>query len=99
MTQPLGSKASLLPYMCLILSSSLAGSGPQKRDQGRQPVLPGDPEQEDHGEEEELGSLPDPSAPLDGENSAIRTRAPIHLALPGPLFMEGLADSALEDGE
>ncbi|XP_058516438.1 rho guanine nucleotide exchange factor 11 isoform X4 [Ochotona princeps] len=77
----------------------LGGSGPQKRDQGKQPVLPGDPEQEDHGEEEELGALPDPSATLDGENSTIGTRAPIHLALPGPLFMEGLADSALEDVE
>ncbi|XP_077798190.1 rho guanine nucleotide exchange factor 11 isoform X36 [Macaca mulatta] len=37
--------------------------------------------------------------PGDGENRGIRTRNPIHLAFPGPLFMEGLADSALEDVE
>nr|XP_017201265.1 rho guanine nucleotide exchange factor 11 isoform X7 [Oryctolagus cuniculus] len=75
-----------------------AGPGPPQRGQGMQPVLLGDPEQRGHGEEE-LGALPDPPAPLGGENSTIRTRDPFHLALPGPLFMEGLADSALEDVE
>lgn len=31
---------------------------------------------------------------LEGEK-----KDPVQLALPGPLFIEGLADSALEDGE
>uniref|UniRef100_A0A2K5CC14 Rho guanine nucleotide exchange factor 11 n=1 Tax=Aotus nancymaae TaxID=37293 RepID=A0A2K5CC14_AOTNA len=75
------------------------GAGPQQRVQGKHPVLLEDPEQEGSVEEEELGVLPCPSTSLDGENRGIRTRNPIHLAFPGPLFMEGLADSALEDVE
>nr|XP_037853649.1 rho guanine nucleotide exchange factor 11 isoform X7 [Chlorocebus sabaeus] len=75
------------------------GTGPQQRVQGKHPVLLEDPEQEGSAEEEELGVLPCPSTSLDGENRGIRTRNPIHLAFPGPLFMEGLADSALEDVE
>lgn len=50
-------------------------------------------------EEEELGALPHSSASLDSEPRGSRTRDPILLPLPGPLFMEGLADAALEDGE
>ncbi|XP_020140564.1 rho guanine nucleotide exchange factor 11 isoform X2 [Microcebus murinus] len=75
------------------------GTEPQQRVQGKHPVLLEDPEQEGSVEEEELGVLPHPSASLDEENRGTLRRAPIHLALPGPLFMEGLADSALEDVE
>ncbi|PNI30281.1 ARHGEF11 isoform 3 [Pan troglodytes] len=75
------------------------GTGSQQRVQGKHQVLLEDPEQEGSAEEEELGVLPCPSTSLDGENRGIRTRNPIHLAFPGPLFMEGLADSALEDVE
>ncbi|PNJ56839.1 ARHGEF11 isoform 3 [Pongo abelii] len=75
------------------------GTGSQQRIQGKHPVLLEDPEQEDSAEKVELGVLPCPSTSLDGENRGIRTRNPIHLAFPGPLFMEGLADSALEDVE
>ena len=57
-----------------------------------------DPEQEGSNEGE-LGALPHPSASLDGENRGGLTRDPILLPLPGPLFMEGLAHSALEDVE
>ncbi|XP_005411789.1 PREDICTED: rho guanine nucleotide exchange factor 11 isoform X4 [Chinchilla lanigera] len=78
----------------------LAG-GPetQQRVQGKQPVPPEEPEQEGSAGEEELEALPLPSTSLNGENRGIRTRDPVGLALPGPLFMEGLADSALEDVE
>ncbi|XP_021564117.1 rho guanine nucleotide exchange factor 11 [Carlito syrichta] len=75
------------------------GTRPQQRAQGKHPVPLEDPEQEGSIEEEELGVLPHPSASLDGENRGIRARDSIHLALPGPLFMEGLAESALEDVE
>lgn len=50
-------------------------------------------------EDEELEALPHPSASLNSEYRGSRTRDPILLPLPGPLFMEGLADAALEDGE
>ncbi|XP_064138815.1 rho guanine nucleotide exchange factor 11 isoform X6 [Loxodonta africana] len=76
-----------------------ADIGPQQRIRGTHPVLPEDPEQEGTGEEEKLGALPHPSSSLVGENTGIRTRDPIHLPLPGPLFMEGLAEAALEDVE
>ncbi|XP_028344556.1 rho guanine nucleotide exchange factor 11-like isoform X3 [Physeter macrocephalus] len=75
------------------------GTGPQQRVKGKHPVLLEGPEQEGSIEEEELGTLPHPSASLDGENRGSRTRDPILLPLPGPLFMEGLADAALEDVE
>lgn len=57
------------------------------------------PEQPGRVEEEEVHALPHPAASLDVENRASRTRDPILLPLPDPLFMEGLADAALEDGE
>ncbi|XP_064226625.1 rho guanine nucleotide exchange factor 11-like isoform X4 [Aotus nancymaae] len=79
--------------------SSKAGTGPEQRVQGKHPVLLEDPKQEGSAEEEELGVLPCPSTSLDGENRGVRTRNPIHLAFPDPLFMEGLTDSALEDVE
>ncbi|XP_064226620.1 rho guanine nucleotide exchange factor 11-like isoform X2 [Aotus nancymaae] len=75
------------------------GTGPEQRVQGKHPVLLEDPKQEGSAEEEELGVLPCPSTSLDGENRGVRTRNPIHLAFPDPLFMEGLTDSALEDVE
>ncbi|XP_058910118.1 rho guanine nucleotide exchange factor 11 isoform X4 [Kogia breviceps] len=75
------------------------GTGPQQRVKGKHPVLLEGSEQEGSIEEEELGTLPHPSASLDGENRGSRTRDPILLPLPGPLFMEGLADAALEDVE
>ncbi|XP_023569430.1 rho guanine nucleotide exchange factor 11 isoform X3 [Octodon degus] len=75
------------------------GPGTQQGVQGKQPVPPKEPEQEGSAEEEELEALPLSSTSLNGENKGIRTRDPIGLALPGPLFMEGLADSALEDVE
>uniref|UniRef100_A0A8C0CFX0 Rho guanine nucleotide exchange factor 11 n=1 Tax=Balaenoptera musculus TaxID=9771 RepID=A0A8C0CFX0_BALMU len=75
------------------------GTGPQQRVKGKHPVLLEGPEPEGSIEEEELGTLPHPSASLDGENRGSRTRDPILLPLPGPLFMEGLADAALEDVE
>ncbi|XP_037681586.1 rho guanine nucleotide exchange factor 11 isoform X4 [Choloepus didactylus] len=74
------------------------GTGPQQRVKVKHPVLREDPEQEGSMEEEEPGALSYPSASLDRENTGIRTRNPIHLPLPGPLCVEGLADSALEDG-
>ncbi|XP_077757294.1 rho guanine nucleotide exchange factor 11 isoform X5 [Canis aureus] len=74
------------------------GPGPQQRVRGKHPGQLEDPEQES-SIEEELGALPHPSASLDGESRGGRTRGPILLPLPGPLFMEGLADSALEDVE
>ncbi|XP_047406031.1 rho guanine nucleotide exchange factor 11 isoform X10 [Sciurus carolinensis] len=70
------------------------GTGLQQRVQGKQPRPPEDPEQESSTEEEESGAMPHLPASLDGEK-----RDPIQLALPGPLFIEGLADSALEDVE
>ncbi|XP_042537625.1 rho guanine nucleotide exchange factor 11 isoform X1 [Dipodomys spectabilis] len=70
---------------------------------GLQQGIQGKPEKterrEGSTEKEELGTLSHPSPCGDGENRDIRTRDPIHLVLPGPLFMEGLADSALEDVE
>ncbi|XP_035577902.1 rho guanine nucleotide exchange factor 11 isoform X2 [Zalophus californianus] len=75
-----------------------AGTGPQPRAKGKHPALLEDPEQEG-SLEEELGALPHPSAALDGENRGGRTRDPILLPLPVPLFLDGLADSALEDVE
>lgn len=60
---------------------------------------PEEPEQRGSAEEEELEALPLAPTSLNGENRGIRTRDLINLALPGPLFMEGLADSALEDGK
>ncbi|XP_045640767.1 rho guanine nucleotide exchange factor 11 isoform X5 [Ursus americanus] len=75
-----------------------AGTGPQQRVEGKHAGLLDDPEQEG-SIEGELGALPHPSASLDGENRGGRTRDPILLPLPGPLFTEGLADSALEDVE
>ncbi|XP_021105025.1 rho guanine nucleotide exchange factor 11 isoform X7 [Heterocephalus glaber] len=75
------------------------GPGTQQRVQGKQPVPPEEPEQEGNAVEGELAALPLPSAALSGENVGVGTRDPIALALPGSLFMEGLADSALEDVE
>ncbi|XP_032173965.1 rho guanine nucleotide exchange factor 11 isoform X7 [Mustela erminea] len=75
-----------------------AGPGPQQRARGTHPVLPEDSEREG-SLEEELGALPHPSMSADGEHRGGRTRDPILLPLPGPLFTEGLADSALEDVE
>ncbi|XP_045838464.1 rho guanine nucleotide exchange factor 11 isoform X7 [Meles meles] len=75
-----------------------AGPGPQQRVKGMHPVGPEDPEREG-SLEEELRALPRPSTSLDGEHRGGRTRDPILLPLPGPLFTEGLADSALEDVE
>ncbi|XP_059269593.1 rho guanine nucleotide exchange factor 11 isoform X8 [Mustela nigripes] len=75
-----------------------AGPGPQQRARGTHPVLPEDSEREG-SLEEELGALPHPSTSADGEHRGGRTRDPILLPLPGPLFTEGLADSALEDVE
>lgn len=66
------------------------GTGPQQRVQGKH---------EGSIEDKELGALPHPPASLEGENRGGRTREPIVLPLPGPLFMEGLADAALEDVE
>ncbi|KAG3281826.1 Rho guanine nucleotide exchange factor 11, transcript variant X4 [Ictidomys tridecemlineatus] len=70
------------------------GTESQQRVQGKQPRPPEDPEQESSTEEEEPGAMPHLPASLDG-----RKRDPIELSLPGPLFIEGLADSALEDVE
>ncbi|XP_020945308.1 rho guanine nucleotide exchange factor 11 isoform X11 [Sus scrofa] len=75
------------------------GPGPQQRIKGKHPALLEDPEQEGSREEEELGALPDPSTSPDREKRGSRTRDPILRPLPGPLFMEGLADAALEDVE
>ena len=75
-----------------------AGTGPQQRVEGKHVGLLDDPEQEG-SIEGELGALPHPSASLDGENRGGWRRDPILLPLPGPLFMEGLPDSALEDVE
>ena len=74
------------------------GTGPQQCVEGKHTGLLDDPEQEG-SIEGELGALPHPSASLDGENRGGRMRDPILLPLPGPLFMEGLPDSALEDVE
>ncbi|KAM9245309.1 rho guanine nucleotide exchange factor 11 [Dugong dugon] len=76
-----------------------AGTGPQQRVRGTHPVVLEDPEQGGTGEEAARGALPHPSSPLDGESTGIRTGDPIQLPLPGPLFMEGLAEAALEDVE
>lgn len=78
---------------------SSAGTGPRQRPAGQHPVLPEAPEHAGSVDEEELGVLPPPPVSLDGENRGGRTRDPIILPLPGPLLLEGLADSALEDVE
>uniref|UniRef100_A0A3Q2IBK3 Rho guanine nucleotide exchange factor 11 n=1 Tax=Equus caballus TaxID=9796 RepID=A0A3Q2IBK3_HORSE len=75
------------------------GTGPQQRVKGKHPVMLEAPEQPGRVEEEEVRALPHPAASLDVENRASRTRDPILLPLPDPLFMEGLADAALEDVE
>ncbi|XP_035974146.2 rho guanine nucleotide exchange factor 11 isoform X9 [Halichoerus grypus] len=75
-----------------------AGTGPQPRAKGKHRALLEDPEQEG-SLEEELGALPHPSAALGGESRGGRTRDPILLPLAVPLFLDGLADSALEDVE
>ncbi|XP_070252486.1 rho guanine nucleotide exchange factor 11 isoform X2 [Myotis yumanensis] len=75
------------------------GTGPQQGVTGKHSVLLEDLKHEGSMEATELGALPHPSASLDGENRGGRTRDPIVLPLPGPLFMEGLADAALEDVE
>ncbi|XP_020766491.2 rho guanine nucleotide exchange factor 11 isoform X9 [Odocoileus virginianus] len=76
-----------------------AGMGHQPRAKGKHSALLADAEQEGSVEDEELGALPHPSASLNSEYRGSRTRDPILLPLPGPLFMEGLADAALEDVE
>ncbi|KAM9000272.1 rho guanine nucleotide exchange factor 11 isoform 7-T9 [Sarcophilus harrisii] len=63
---------------------------------GKHQALLEEPEQE--GSEEELVA-PTSTSSLGGGGLGIRTRGAIHLPLPSPLFMEGLADSALEDVE
>ena len=73
--------------------------GCQQRAKGKHSALLADAEQEGSVEDEELGALPHPSASLNSEYRGSRTRDPILPPLPGPLFMEGLADAALEDGE
>lgn len=78
---------------------SETGMGCQQRVKGKHSALLADAEQEGSVEDEELGALPHPSASLNSEYRGSRTRDPILLPLPGPLFMEGLADAALEDGE
>ncbi|XP_027385438.1 rho guanine nucleotide exchange factor 11 isoform X3 [Bos indicus x Bos taurus] len=75
------------------------GMGCQQRVQGKPLALLADAEQEGSVEEEELGALPHSSASLDSKHRGSRTRDPILLPLPGPLFIEGLADAALEDVE
>uniref|UniRef100_A0A8C5ZHF3 Rho guanine nucleotide exchange factor 11 n=1 Tax=Marmota marmota marmota TaxID=9994 RepID=A0A8C5ZHF3_MARMA len=88
---PIFSLSFTLPDITL---SSKTGTGSHQRVQGKQPRPPEDPEQESSTEEEEPGAMPYLPASLDG-----RKRDPIQLSLPGPLFIEGLADSALEDVE
>ncbi|XP_045439217.1 rho guanine nucleotide exchange factor 11 isoform X4 [Pipistrellus kuhlii] len=75
------------------------GPGPPQRAKGKHSVLLEDLTHEGSIEDKELGALPHPPASLDGENRGGRTRDPIVLPLPGPMFMEGLADAALEDVE
>lgn len=79
--------------------STTTGTGPQQGVKGKHSVLLEDLKHEGSMEATELGALPHASTSLDGENRGGRTRDPIVLPLPGPLFMEGLADAALEDGE
>ncbi|XP_054547411.1 rho guanine nucleotide exchange factor 11 isoform X3 [Talpa occidentalis] len=75
-----------------------ARTGPQERATAMHPALLEDPGQES-SIGEELHALPHPPVSLDAENRGSRTRNPILLPLPDPLFMEGLADAALEDVE
>ncbi|XP_019518096.1 PREDICTED: rho guanine nucleotide exchange factor 11 isoform X6 [Hipposideros armiger] len=75
------------------------GTGPQQRAQGECPALPEAPECGGSTEDEEPGAGPPPAASLHGASRGGRTRDPIVLPLPGPLFMDGLADAALEDVE
>ncbi|KAM5200627.1 rho guanine nucleotide exchange factor 11 isoform 17-T17 [Hipposideros larvatus] len=75
------------------------GTGPQQRVQAECPALPEAPECGGSTEDEEPGAGPPPAASLHGASRGGRTRDPIVLPLPGPLFMDGLADAALEDVE
>lgn len=93
-----GQPPQIVPPLAHATLPPAAGPGPQQRARGTHPVLPEDSEREG-SLEEELGALPHPSTSADGEHRGGRTRDPILLPLPGPLFTEGLADSALEDGE
>ncbi|XP_060057628.1 rho guanine nucleotide exchange factor 11 isoform X2 [Erinaceus europaeus] len=72
-----------------------AGTGPEQRPEGTHPSLLGNSQQGGCLEE----GLPHPPTPLDGVRRDSRTKGPILLPLPGPLFTEGLADAALEDVE
>ncbi|XP_074079271.1 rho guanine nucleotide exchange factor 11-like isoform X7 [Macrotis lagotis] len=63
---------------------------------GKHQALLEEPERE--GSEEEFVA-PISTSSLGGGGLGIKTRGAVHLPLPGPLFMEGLADSALEDVE
>ncbi|XP_068918943.1 rho guanine nucleotide exchange factor 11 isoform X2 [Petaurus breviceps papuanus] len=72
------------------------GDGSQQWINGKRQALLEEPEQE--GSEEELVA-PTSTSSLAGGGLGIRPRGAVHLPLPGPLFMEGLADSALEDVE
>ncbi|XP_056672202.1 rho guanine nucleotide exchange factor 11 isoform X9 [Monodelphis domestica] len=72
------------------------GDGAQQWVNGKHQALSEEPKQE--GSEEELVASKSMSS-LGGGGLGIRTRSTIHLPLPGPFFMEGLADSALEDVE
>ncbi|XP_043857116.1 rho guanine nucleotide exchange factor 11 isoform X6 [Dromiciops gliroides] len=72
------------------------GDSSQQWVNGKHQALLEEPEQE--GSEEEPVA-PTSTSSLGGGGPGIRTRGAIHLPLPGPLFMEGLADSALEDVE
>uniref|UniRef100_A0A8C3WS24 Rho guanine nucleotide exchange factor 11 n=1 Tax=Catagonus wagneri TaxID=51154 RepID=A0A8C3WS24_9CETA len=75
------------------------GPGPQQRIKGKCPAVLEDRTQEGGREEEELGALPPASASPGREKRGSRTRGPALRPLPGPLFVEGLADAALEDVE
>ncbi|XP_012588793.1 PREDICTED: rho guanine nucleotide exchange factor 11 isoform X2 [Condylura cristata] len=76
-----------------------ASAGPQERTAGTHPALLQGPGQESSRGGEELQAQPLPAASLDAETRGSRRREPILLPLPDPLFMEGLADAALEDVE
>ncbi|KAG8519940.1 LOW QUALITY PROTEIN: Rho guanine nucleotide exchange factor 11, partial [Galemys pyrenaicus] len=73
--------------------------GPQERATGMHPALLEHPGKECGIGEEELHALPHPPTSLDAESRGSRMRDPILLPLPDSLFMEGLADAALEDVE
>uniref|UniRef100_G3WW44 Rho guanine nucleotide exchange factor 11 n=1 Tax=Sarcophilus harrisii TaxID=9305 RepID=G3WW44_SARHA len=80
----------------LVALTSLDKNMSQQWVNGKHQALLEEPEQE--GSEEELVA-PTSTSSLGGGGLGIRTRGAIHLPLPSPLFMEGLADSALEDVE